>query len=241
MKWLVVLMVAIASQADAQSFFEKLADFQVINCKSESGSQEMAFVILRSEKGVRLRPGGTDATETNDVLTARYNDGVITIADGRYTFLSHDALETGVCSDLTHVLSATINHVADTEPDLFRIYVKASVQTAVERLGFLSDMVTKANADLAESAGQLKAALVQQTKLTRDLGEANAAIVRLRLDKDAAIAEAESLRKRLTKSVAEAEAEALRNQIKGLELEQDRLKRTICKLNPKATFAVCKE
>ena len=241
MKWLAVLLVAVASQANSQTFVEKLVDFEVIDCKSQSSGQEMAFAVLRSDKGVKLRPGATDATEFNGILTARYDGGVITIANGQYTFLSPDRLETGACSDLTEVLSATVNEVADAEPGLFRDYVKTSVQTASEKLNFLSEMLAKEKTDLTVSSAKLKSALDRQTTLLQEVGEANAAKARLRLDRDKAVAEAANLKMQLNQSVAFAEVESLRNEIKGLEQEQDRLKRMICKLNPKATFAVCKD
>ncbi len=238
--------VASVLSSSAQGFDDRLADgYLAAYCTTDLGTPGFTVLMAARPDGLRLLPANTPVTSTDEVITFRDRGATISISETQqYARVSDDGVETGVCVNLTSTLSSVIKDAATSFPEDFQAFVfntgfgidpdndpmrsaLASANAANVALAALLDEVQNAAAASAAEASNLRASLEES------LNRLEVVKSKLTASKEETIAQADA--------VAVAEIAELRARLTEANADLDRVKRRVCKLDPTATFSVCKD
>lgn len=204
--------------AQAQTFPDDIArNSTVLFCTDNSGTAHHVYLLRTSVLGYRLFPDDIDAMELGGLITAHRLGWVLSIGGQNYSLTTKDAVEVGTCEDVTATVADMINLTASDAPDAFKAFATDVVVPSAEWRAAQE----KAMKDARDQIYELQA---QVWDMQSDLKKAQADLV-------AAQAEA--------RKADQAPAQVVANLNKANKQIED-LKAQICRLNPKATFSICK-
>ena len=193
------------------------------------------------------------------------------LVENKFSFAGDGKISVGTCFNISYEVGNAISAVAETNPDAFKAYLKdlilvdeaakatteaeilaardalwsetARAETAEKQLSANAEETKLLRKRAEEAEKELKAS-AEETKLLRKLAEEAEKELKARAE------ETKTLKAAMADAVVNPNAcgvesvkvlQKLTRDLASQRRENDKLKLTICKLNPKATFSICKE
>lgn len=154
----------------------------------------------------------TDATNDETSVVSTFTDrGRIIVDKDRYVYLSEESAEVGSCVNFTENFVRIIGQTAAADPAAFRAFAKDIVVPTAEWKQALKSKSTENEAELLVAKNDLD------------------------------IAQSQLMAAKIQSEMTASDVADMKTRLAANDKEQNRLKLMICKLNPAATFQVCKD
>jgi regulator of replication initiation timing len=202
-------------------------------CTSSDGEARM--IIFAHPKGgaqsnLLMYPEGFPSRKIGGIFTADLPDGTLSLDDGNYVSMTSDGVESGICKTFDGEIIEFIKALAAADPEMLAGEVRAAAMADDKtRIAVLESQIS----DLTPQVSKLE---YQLERLRSD--------AKLRFDRQETAYRANLAAQTFSYRKVAKEVEnltPLSDDNKKLKRENEKLKRRICEMDPKATFSVCKD